>query len=278
MLKTILIGLDGTRDSDPALEYGLQLAKRFDTLVVGCGVVDEPGVRVSEATLFAEGYFAAGSTSMLSDARRAAKQTLDHFSTKCQRAGVRSRSLLDSGTPHVQIVAEAHRHDLVVLGCHTHFELGWRGSDDATLQHVLQECARPVIVVPSGSTASVDGPIVLAFDGSVRASRALYDLVASGIGRGRSIHILSIDRDAAVANRVAARAVDFLRHHEIEATPHAFDGAFPAAEVVLGSVERLSATMLVIGAYAHTAFREFFLGSTTRSVMTRAAVPVFCSR
>ncbi len=278
MLKTMLIGLDGTRDSDPALEYGLQLALRCDALVVGCGVIDEPGVRVTEATLFAEGYFAAGNTTTLSDARRAAEQTLQHFTDRCAQLGVRCLSLLDVGTPHVQIVAEAHRYDLVVLGCHTHFELGWRGADDATLHHVLQECARPVIVVPSGPPAPLDGPIVLAFDGSVRASRTLYDLVASHVSEGRTIHILSIDRDAAVANRIAARAVDFLRYHELDAVPHAFDGAFPAAEAVLGSVEQLGGTMLAIGAYGHTSLREFFLGSTTRSVMTRAAVPVFCSR
>jgi nucleotide-binding universal stress UspA family protein len=134
-----------------------------------------------------------------------------------------------------------------------------------------------VIVVPSGPLGSLDGAIVVAFNGSVRASRALYDLVASGLATGRTTHILSIDREHEVATRVASRAVDFMRFHDLDARPHPLDGTFPASEAVLGAVEQLGATMLVIGAYAHTPVREFFLGSTTRSVMTRAPVPVFCS-
>lgn len=278
MIKSILIGLDGSRDSDPALEYGMQLARRYGATVIGCAVVDEPGVRVSEATLFAEGHYGPNDPDVLSAARRRAERTLAHFDEVCRKHSVRSQTRLDVGTPHLQIVAEAHRYDLVLLGCHTHFELGWRTAEDATLNHVLQECARPTIVVPSGPTPSLEGPAVLAFDGSMRASRALYDFVSSGLATGREVHVVSVDRDHGVASRIAGRAVDFLKFHEIAATPHAFDGAFPAADAFLGAVDRLNATMAVIGAYGHARLRELLLGSTTRTVIAQAPVPVFCSR
>ena len=35
MLKSLLIGLDGSDDSRPVLELGLRWAKRFDALAVG---------------------------------------------------------------------------------------------------------------------------------------------------------------------------------------------------------------------------------------------------
>jgi nucleotide-binding universal stress UspA family protein len=278
MIRSILIGLDGSRESDPALDYGVRLAQRFDATIVGCAVVDEPGVRVSEATLFAEGHYGPSDPDVLKAARQRAERTLAHFKDTCQKHSVRGETRLDLGTPHLQIVAEAHRYDLVLLGCHAHFELGWRTAEDATLNHVLQECARPTIVVPSGPAPALDGPAVIAFDGSIRASRALFDFVGSRLAHDREVHVVSVDRDHSVAARIAGRAIDFLRFHDIQGTPHAFDGAFPAADAFLGAVDRLGATIAVIGAYGHARLRELLLGSTTRTVIAHAPVPVFCSR
>ena len=47
MLKSLLIGLDGSEDGRSVLELGLRWAKRFDALAVGLAVVDEPGILTS---------------------------------------------------------------------------------------------------------------------------------------------------------------------------------------------------------------------------------------
>jgi nucleotide-binding universal stress UspA family protein len=45
MLKSVLIGLDGSDYSTAAVELGIRWAKQFDALLVGLGIIDEPTIR-----------------------------------------------------------------------------------------------------------------------------------------------------------------------------------------------------------------------------------------
>ena len=42
MLRTILAGLDGSPDSQSVLTLGIRWARRFDALLVGIAIIDEP--------------------------------------------------------------------------------------------------------------------------------------------------------------------------------------------------------------------------------------------
>ena len=141
MLKSLLIGLDGSDDSRPVLELGLRWAKRFDALAVGIAVVDEPGILTSEAVLFAGGHHwhtADAAAPRLSHSRHRVEQMLEQFVRRCGEAGVTCRTLEDVGSPYVQILMEAQCFDLVLLGQETHFDYGHEGKPDETLGKVLQ--------------------------------------------------------------------------------------------------------------------------------------------
>ena len=118
--------------------------------------------------------------------------------------------------------------------------------------------------------------VVVAYDGSLQAARALYAFEASGLGTSREVHVVSVASDYQEAARRADRAVGFLHLHGIEAIPHPVDTAVSTAEVILRKVRCLEAGLLVMGAYGQPALREFFLGSTTRTVLEESPVPVFC--
>jgi hypothetical protein len=57
MLKSILIGLDGSAYSTTALELGIRWARRFDALLVGLGVIDEPTIRGPEPVPLGGAYY-----------------------------------------------------------------------------------------------------------------------------------------------------------------------------------------------------------------------------
>lgn len=279
-LKTIMLATDGSKDSDGALRLALSWAKWKDALLVAWSVIDEQGMRMSEATLLSEGYFGGTEASILLQTRAEREAMLEQVQERCRNAGVRSETRLVMGTPHEELVDEAHRYDLVVIPSHTHFEFGWQHADDGTLHKVIQECARPVVAVPLAPAVlpdAIESPVVVAFDGSLRSSQALYDLVASGLGEGREIHVVSVDKDHEVAAIRAERAVEFLRHHALNASAHGFDGAFPAVPALMGAIEKLGAGLLVIGAFGQMPLRELILGSTTRSLLEASEVPVFCA-
>jgi nucleotide-binding universal stress UspA family protein len=277
MLRTMLVPLDGSEPGSAAVALAMRWARRHGALAVGCAVVDEPGIRVSEGTLFAEGFYAPGDQTLAQQARVEAEGHLSRFEAEARAAGVRSRTVLLVGTPHVQVVAEAHRYDVVVLGRTTHLEFGHRGAGDVTLERVVQESPRPVVLAPEGPEAGDDGTVLVAFDGSTRSSRALMTYRGSGLAEGRVHHVISVDRDAGLAAGMAERAAEYLRHHDLEVHAHPFDGTYPPIDAILGAVERLGVGLLVIGAYGHGALRELVLGSTTRRLFAECPAPVFCT-
>jgi nucleotide-binding universal stress UspA family protein len=274
MIRSLLVGLDGSPYGTPVLELGLRWAKRFDAQLVGIGVVDEPGILVSEAALFAEGYHRPVITA-LEQSKRAVEDVLRNFARRCEEAGVAYRTIEDVGTPSVEILTEAQRYDLIVLGRETHFDFGWQQQPDETLGRVIQDGPRPVVVVPEAPKGGES--IVVAYDGSLQASRALAAFEATGLGDGRDVHVVTVDADRVAAARTADRALEYLRSHGINATAHISDAPRATARTILDWVRSLGAGLLVMGAYGQPTLREFFLGSVTRTVLKESPAAVFCT-
>jgi nucleotide-binding universal stress UspA family protein len=201
----------------------------------------------------------------------------DVFGRCCRMARVEYQVVEDIGSPHVQVLLEAQKHDVVLLGQRSHFEFGWEGKPGETLGKVLQDSPRPVVFVPDPLRTGAS--IAIAYDGSLGAARGLASFAATGLSRGRMVHVIAA---AAVADRLhmarsAERAIAFLNNHDINATPHIVESTREPAEVILKKAQGLDAGMLVMGAYGQSALRELFLGSVTRTVLKESSIPVFCS-
>jgi nucleotide-binding universal stress UspA family protein len=273
MLRSILIGLDGSNDGEAAVELGLSWAKAHNATAVGISIVDESGILVSEQAIFATGYNGPIAEPLLDAARHRSRVILEKFTGRCHELHVHCKALSESGTPYIQVLEEAQVCDLVVLGQRTHFEYGWKDQVDETLSRVLKDSPRPLVSVPKSPKLGAD--VVVAYDGSLQASRALYAFEASGLARSRTVHVVSAATIGVESARHANRAVEFLRNHDIKAVDHAMESHLGPAESILEEVRRHDTGLLVMGAYGKPTLREFFIGSVTRSVLERSEVPVF---
>lgn len=274
MLKSILIGLDGTADGEAAVQLGLRWARRFDALAVGIGVVDQPGIEMIEASAFAEASIRLATESALSDVTLRVGEWLGQFARRCDEAGVACRTTMPVGKPYVRILGEAPCADLIVLGLRTHFDYGCRDRSDETLVQVIKQGSRPVVAVPS-APATGDA-VVVAYDGSLQAARTLAAFEASGLGRPHPVHVVGIAGAHPEIARHVDQAVEFLRRHEVDARPRVVESARSPASALLEEVGRSGAGLLVMGAFGQPVMREFFLGSVTRTVLEQSPVPVFC--
>jgi nucleotide-binding universal stress UspA family protein len=163
------------------------------------------------------------------------------------------------------------------MGQHSHFEFGWEGKPGETVEKVLHDSPRPVIVVPD--PLPLGESIAIAYDGSLQAARALTSFTATGLSRGRTVHVITaaaVD-DRPHAARRAEGAIVFLKNHEIDATSHIVESTREPAKVLLKKAQDLGDGLLVMGSYGHTLLREFFLGSVTRTVLKESPIPVFCN-
>ncbi len=206
-----LAGLDEHKHVTVVTELGIRWAKRRGAMLVGLAVVDEPGIRAVEPTWPVGGtpgvdpVYYMGYEARLATVHRQADQSLTEFAALCDSAGVSHAEVKAIGSPEKVIADEAQSCDLVLVARGAHF--GFSARDDAAeqgLQKVLRYNARPIVVVPA--TPFPDGPIVVGYDGSLQAARALAAFQATGLRESREVHVVSVDASASTAAQHAERA------------------------------------------------------------------------
>ena len=274
MLKTILVGLDGSAYSQTAARLAHEWSGRFQARLVGLGIIDEPAIRKSEAVPLGASYYKhLSEEERLAEARQRVERFLAEFARGCAEAGLSCQLLVEVGSPYEQIVREAQRCDLIVLGQQTyfHFETQERACD--TLQSVLKSAPRPVVTVPEKLGAG--RATVIAYDGSLQAARALQVFQALGLAGSGPVEVVSVAAGHEDAERRCALAVEYLGSHQIQARPQPLVSGRDPGQLILEQAQRLGAGLLVMGAYGQATLREFVLGSVTRTVLKETTVPLF---
>lgn len=274
MLCGILVGLDGSPHSDAAVELGVRWAQRFEALLVGMAVVDEPSITAPEATPMGAAYFKGErDQEMLEEARTRASDWLARFARRCAEAGVRYLQVQDEGDPVERIAAHAPRYDVLLLGQQTCFRSGDPDNPDSCLEELLHHPPRPVVAVPA--QLPTGETVVVAYDGSVQAARALAAFHATGIGSRYDIHVVTLAADRITAEQIAAPAVEYLTLHGATVHAHPLVASGHLGEQLVREAEALGAQLLVMGAFSHSTLHDFFFGSTTRTVLKATSLPVF---
>lgn len=272
-MRSVLVGIDDSDYSRAAVDLGLMWAREQNLILVGLGIVDLTDLAPAESVpLGASAFKVHRDVRAVEEARQTVERLLQQFSIRCSEAGVSSKILETEGTPVEQIARESHRVDLILMGQRTNFDLAGDAMMTEVLPELIKHCPRPVVTVPK--TPPPGDSVVVAYDGSLQAARAVQLFQLSGLGAGKAIHVVSIDADNVRACQTADRAVGFLDSHGLNASAVAVSGGAPV-ESILDQVRKLNAGMLVIGAYGKPALREFFFGSVTRSLLAQSPVPTF---
>jgi nucleotide-binding universal stress UspA family protein len=281
VLRSILIGLDTSDHAEILAELGIRWARRFGARLDGLAIVDEPGIHAIEPLGPVGGQpgvnpvYYVGYENRMAEIHRRAEGLLADFAAHCDAAGVAHEEVTGVGAPHEVIAREASARDLILLPLRSHFQFTAQEEepDDGLIRRVLKDTPRPMVVVPEGTMT--DGPVVIAYDGSLPAERALSAFESTGLGGAGRVHVVSVDPEPDEATRRAEHARQFLALHGVQAMAHALTSSAPPAVVVLDEARRLGAGLLVMGAYGQPVLREFFLGSATRSLLAECPVPMF---
>ena len=183
----------------------------------------------------------------------------------------------------MQLVAnEATAHDLVALGRNSIFDVEGELYDlPVCVERIVREEPRPILMVPSEANRSgaaiADGPLLVAFDGSPAASRALHMFALLGLAQGRTVHVITVGDASDLATDTARRACKLLdRHGTAGSRPIGLGDreAGTPSETILGLAKSIGAGMIVMGAYGRRGIREIF-GSTTREILNACPTVLF---
>lgn len=212
-----------------------------------------------------------------SDSHQACVAGLDYFARKAEPAGVMAGRLHETAelfaySEHLARRAETRDFCIIPLG------QDYDGQIEAA-QTVVFASGRPVLVFKPGRadlpTGAV-GTVVVAWDGSLRAARALHEALPI-LQLAREVRLLTVvGEKPAAAGGIGAEP---LRHLEAYGVPAHVDEVDAAGrtigEVFDAYLAERRAGLLVMGAYAHSRLREFVLGGATEHVLHRPKAAVF---
>jgi nucleotide-binding universal stress UspA family protein len=256
-----------------ALAYGLSLAKEAGAHVT---------VQAASLKLVLTHAFVSNIAEELVAAENRRIDALAHaVADASQQAAAASGLACTTQAPQLaypelvkSFTALARAHDLTVLDS----EPISVAIDQGLIEAVLTDSGRPLIVVPEGQDAFAGGRILVAWDGSAKAARALND--ALPLLRGAShVELVSVtgEKDLGFAVSGADLAPHLTRHgiKVGELTLPAQDG--DVAQTLRNHAKLIRADMIVMGAYVHSRLRQMMLGGTTRSLLKNCPVPLFLS-
>ena len=274
MLGSLLVGLDGSAFSKSAVELAISWAVPNQASVTGITVLDEPTILAGEPVPLGGSAFKEHRDSMrLIDAQKKIDSFCEDFETRTRSANVAFRTVKESGVPYKDILKVADEHDLIVLGKKTffHFEVDSHPCD--TLNRVIKQCSRPVVAVPEKIQGG--NSVLIAYDGSIQASRSLQLFQLMSLGMKGTVNILTIDKNYDQARDICRQAVHFLEHHKVKAEAHPVASTAFEADLVLEHCEKFNAGLVIMGAYGQSVIKEFFFGSVTKRILEETKVPLF---
>lgn len=189
-----------------------------------------------------------------------------------------SAETLQSPYPALErrLLNRAHVHDLVLISR--------PAADDYVMPGLVEslifESGRPVLLVNEDHArpASFER-IVVAWDGSARAARAVWDALPL-LKRAQSVEIVSVtdEKDLSKAIPGSELAPALARHGiAVTVTDLKRDGE-SAGNTIKSHAGHVRADLLVIGAFGQSRWRELILGGVTEDLIRAANIPVLMSR
>ena len=185
--------------------------------------------------------------------------------------------LFDRGEA-AELIALAKAADLVIAG--QHLPEAPAGAEFRP-EEIVVACGRPLLVLPyAGTFSSVGKRVVVAWDGTREATRAVHDALPL-IAAAEAVTVVSVagrESDFERLHPSLVRIVCHLERHGLAARAEEdVQAGITVANALLSRAADLNADLIVAGAYHHSQFREAVLGGVSRELLDHMTVPVLMS-
>jgi len=274
MLKRILVLLGETPSSGCAQDYAFRLARESGAEVAGLAGIDLSYIEASmPGSIGTASYKASLELELKKQADATHQRIHDAFERECKSRNLPFELLSFEGDPSTYLHLAAEIHDVIVTGHDTAYHGNIREQLPEMLSKLLLATPRPVIACPDEPPTGSD--VMVAYDGSLPAMRAVQLFALLGIWRSSRVHVICIDTSPELATRATRNIVDYLKSHSyrVEAHPIASDAS--PSDALRKQVADQNIGTLVMGAYGRRGLKEFLFGSTTRSLVEAPPCALF---
>ena len=278
MIKSILVGVDGSEYTDSVLKYSINMARAFDAKLRVITIID---VRIFEWSVYmgVDGFAPVFPSSVyLDESRKLLNQKADSVLKKCReildQSGVSYTTEKIEGAPVDIICEKANVTDMVILGAHGEFARWGAKMMGATTEAISRQCEKPLFIAPK--QVNDIKKILTPYDGSRNSNKALPMAGFFGTKFKAPITIFTVDNNPEMAKSIAKEGKEYLSAYDISIEIKTQKGD-PDEEIVR-FCDKNHFDLIIMGAYGHSRIKETILGSTTEQVMRNAHVPVLLVR
>ncbi len=268
MMKTIIVGVDGSAYSEVALQHAVEIADLAQAEVVGlAGVAEDVNGEepLSEHSVEEIEGLEALPTTVVEWFRR----SLDDCAETCRTVSVPFAARMLAGHPGRVLTREAQAADMLVVGC--------KGRRDNatellghTTRHLIRSCIKPVLI-----TRGEHRPIrraLVGYDGSPTSGHALEwvaDLAAAG---GWQVAIVTGAMPESELAEGVRRAADLARTRGVDPEVMLVEGDAPT--IIFEQMRAWKPDIIAVGGPIRGALSGFFLGEAWPEIVEQADVPV----
>ena len=280
-LNTILVPLGGTENVETVLDAAIAVARRFNAHVRVWHVSPDPADALHAAGMALPGrirksVIEAGEL----HSHQIAETVHSLFRDYCEN---RQIPILQSPPAPEDVSASWHEQtgkesrvvmqrgrlaDLIVLPSP-------RGTwPHHTLEAALFESGKPVLVVPPNAPQMIGDRIVVGWNGSLAAARAVA-AARPFLVQAEDVRVLC-PTDGATQSLPGEELIEELAWIGVHAEIQLFD-AIPGSmgKGIMAEVHKLKADLLVMGGIGRTRMRELIMGRSTRYVLAESDVAAF---
>lgn len=271
-LKDILVHVDHSRSCKERINAALKLAQLHDAHLTALYVMSKPMIPGFIEAQLSQDVISA----QVKAAEKAAKEIEQLFADVTQSSNVRTEWRCAEGDMVEQVMLHARYADLTVLGQQDAESLEVPGMEEMPDQ-ILLRSGRPVLIIPhSGNFNTIGQHIMVAWDGSRLATRAVNDAIGL-MKKADKVDVLAVDpKNAHHGDLPGADISLHLARHDINAeAEHLVSSDLSAGDALLSYAADSSIDLIVMGGYGHRRWREVVLGGVTRHMLKHMTVPVF---
>ena len=290
-LSDLLVCYDRTDPGYARLELAFNLAHASQAHLVGAYVMPGahdapagaigfgPGPPAGMTGLGEEGMVSGVMVSGVLRETEAAESMEQHFKSKLRLYGIEGEWHLLADGDSAALIELAKSVDLTIAGQRpTHSPSN--GASRFRPQDIVLAAGRPVVVVPyAGAFETLGKRILIAWDGTREATRALHDALPLFTDpEATVVFVGSHERDLEQHRPALDRVVYHLQHHGIAARPEVtLRGSLAVSDILLSRAADLAVDLIVSGGYHHSPLREALVGGVGRELLEHMTVPVLMS-
>lgn len=271
-LNDIIVHVDSADATKARVEFAVALAKDHGAHLLGIAFAP-----TALLPLYGADVGLADMSEVLEGVKAQGETALQAFKARAKAEGVSVEGRLMQGMSEElprDFACSARHVDLAIIGQP-------RDGDPLIGQYALVErclfaSGRPVIIVPApAQKIEVAGTVVVAWDGSAEAARALNDALTFLKRPKRVVLLVGVPEEGNEPPGVDD-IVAHLKRRGVAAELIRFSTSEgDIGKTILAKAKELHADMVVMGAFHHSRWREFILGGVTLTMLEEATIPLF---